>query len=285
MNIAVTFLPRREPTPLPPIAFVGGGNMASAIIGGLIKQDVPPEAIEVVEPFAEARAKLAHDFGIAAHADATSALTRCEVVVWAVKPQTFAEAARPVRGLAPDALHLSVAAGIPSSSIVRWLGTERVVRAMPNTPALVGQGMSGLFARDAVDDVGRKLVEQVLAPTGDLMWVDEEGTLDAVTAISGSGPAYVFYFIEAMTEAGVELGLTPEQAHRLALGTFTGASALASSATEPPSVLRARVTSKGGTTHAAISAMESADLKTNFKEAIRAAYRRAAELGKEFGLN
>lgn len=285
MNIAVTFLPRREPTPLPPIAFIGGGNMASAIIGGLIKQDVPPEAIEVVEPFAEARAKLAHDFGITAQAEAGDALARCEVVVWAVKPQSFAEAARPVRGLTPDALHLSVAAGIPSSSVVRWLGTEQVVRAMPNTPALVGQGMTGLFAREAVDNTGRKLVEQVLAPTGDLMWVDEEGALDAVTAISGSGPAYVFYFIEAMTEAAVELGLTPEQAHQLAVGTFTGASALASSATEPPSVLRERVTSKGGTTHAAITAMESADLKAKFKEAIRAAHRRAAELGQEFGRN
>jgi pyrroline-5-carboxylate reductase len=283
MNIAVTFLPRREPTPLPPIAFIGGGNMARAIIGGLIKQDVSAEAIDVVEPFAETRAKLALDFGIAAHAEASDALSRCEVVVWAVKPQSFAEAARPVRGLASNALHLSVAAGIPSTSIVRWLGTERVVRAMPNTPALVGQGMTGLFARDAVDEVGRKLVEQVLAATGDLMWVDEEGALDAVTAVSGSGPAYVFYFIEAMAEAGVDLGLTPEQAHQLAIGTFAGASALASSAIEPPAVLRERVTSKGGTTHAAITAMESADLKSSFKAAIRAAHHRALELGREFG--
>ena len=283
MNIAVTFLPRREPTPLPPIAFIGGGNMASAIIGGLIKQDVSPETMEVVEPFAEARAKLAHDFGITAQAEAGSALGRCEVVVWAVKPQSFAEAAKPVRGLAPDALHLSVAAGIPSDSIVRWLGTERVVRAMPNTPALVGQGMTGLFAREAVDSGGRKLVEQVLSPTGDLIWVDAEGALDAVTAISGSGPAYVFYFIEAMTEAGVDLGLTPEQAHQLAVGTFTGASALASSATEPPAVLRERVTSKGGTTYAAITAMDSADIKAKFKSAIHAAHQRAAELGQEFG--
>ena len=132
-----------------------------------------------------------------------------------------------MRALGTDALHLSVAAGIPSDSIARWLGTERVVRAMPNTPALVGQGMTGLFARPAVDAAGRKLVEQVLDATGDLLWVDAEGALDAVTAVSGSGPAYVFYFIEAMTEAGVELGLSPEQAHRLAVGTFSGASALA----------------------------------------------------------
>jgi pyrroline-5-carboxylate reductase len=283
MNIAVTFLPRREPTPLPPIGFIGGGNMASAIIGGLVKQDVPADAFEVVEPFDEARARLAHDFGINAHSEASTALARCAVVVWAVKPQTFATAAQPVRGLAPNALHLSVAAGIPSDSIARWLATERVVRAMPNTPALVGQGMTGLFARDAVDSEGRKLVEQVLAPTGDLMWVDAEAALDAVTAVSGSGPAYVFYFIEAMTEAGVELGLTAEQAHRLAVGTFSGASALATSATEPPSVLRERVTSKGGTTYAAITAMENTEVKAKIKAAIRAAHQRAAELGEEFG--
>jgi pyrroline-5-carboxylate reductase len=284
MNIAVTFLPRREPTPLPSIAFIGGGNMASAIIGGLVKQDVPAASFEVVEPFAEARDRLAHDFGIAAQAEATGALARCAVVVWAVKPQMFAQAARPVRGLADgNALHLSVAAGIPSDSISRWLGSQRVVRAMPNTPALVGQGMTGLFARAAVDSGGRKLVEQVLAATGDLLWVDAEGALDAVTAVSGSGPAYVFYFIEAMTEAGIELGLTPEQAHRLAVGTFTGASALASSAHEPPAVLRERVTSKGGTTHAAITALESADVKAKFKAAIRAAHQRAGELAEEFG--
>ena len=283
MNIAVTFLPRREPTPLPPIGFIGGGNMASAIIGGLIKQDVPATSIEVVEPLAEARTRLANEFGIAAQSAAGPALARCKVVVWAVKPQSFAEAAHSVRGLAPDALHLSVAAGIPSESIARWLGTERVVRAMPNTPALVAQGMTGLFAREAVDTDGRRLIDQVLGATGELMWVDAEESLDVVTAVSGSGPAYVFYFIEAMIEAGVELGLTPEQAHQLAVGTFTGASALAANATEPPSVLRERVTSKGGTTYAAITSMESADVKAKFKTAIRAAHQRAAELGKEFG--
>ena len=283
MNIAVTFLPRREPTPLPPIGFIGGGNMASAIIGGLIKQDVPATSIEVVEPLAEARTRLANEFGIAAQSAAGPVLARCKVVVWAVKPQSFAEAAHSVRGLAPDALHLSVAAGIPSESIARWLGTERVVRAMPNTPALVAQGMTGLFAREAVDTDGRRLIDQVLGATGELMWVDAEESLDVVTAVSGSGPAYVFYFIEAMIEAGVELGLTPEQAHQLAVGTFTGASALAANATEPPSVLRERVTSKGGTTYAAITSMESADVKAKFKTAIRAAHQRAAELGKEFG--
>ncbi|MEJ7688220.1 MAG: pyrroline-5-carboxylate reductase [Variovorax sp.] len=284
MNIAVTFLPRREQAPLPPMVFVGGGNMASAIIGGLLKQGVPTANFEVVEPFAEARAKLAAEFGIAAQAEAGAALARALVVVWAIKPQSFAEATKPVRAhLGADVLHLSVAAGIPSDSIARWLGSERVVRAMPNTPALVGQGMTGLFARATVGSAARKLVEQVLAPTGELLWVDSEEAIDAVTAVSGSGPAYVFYFIEAMTEAGVELGLAPEQAHRLAVATFSGASALASTAIEPPAVLRERVTSKGGTTHAAITELERAEVKAKIKAAVRAAHRRAGELGQEFG--
>ncbi|MDH6591828.1 pyrroline-5-carboxylate reductase [Variovorax sp. TBS-050B] len=283
MTIAATFLPRTAPSPLPPIAFVGGGNMASAIIGGLIQQGTPAGTFEVVEPFEEARAKLAKSFGISARAEAGEALSRCAVVVWAVKPQTFAEAARAMRPFAASALHLSVAAGIPSDSIARWLGSERVVRAMPNTPALVGQGMTGLYARDGVEAADRALVAQLLAPTGELLWVDHESALDAVTAMSGSGPAYVFYFIEAMAEAGVDMGLSPEQALRLAIGTFTGASALAHSATEPPQVLRERVTSKGGTTYAALCALEAADVKAKFKEAIRAAQKRAGELGEEFG--
>jgi len=143
--------------------------------------------------------------------------------------------------------------------------------------------MTGLFARAGADSADQALVERLLAPTGERLWVDTESALDAVTALSGSGPAYVFYFIEAMTEAGVEMGLPAAQAQRLAIGTFTGASALANSATEPPSVLRERVTSKGGTTYAAISAMEQADIKAQFKTAIRAAQQRATALGKEFG--
>lgn len=268
---------------LPPIAFIGGGNMASAILGGLIRQGLRTNAVEVVEPFEEARTRLAQQFGITAAAAAGAALGRCGLIVWAVKPQTFATAAAAVATYTRDALHLSVAAGIPSESIARWLGTDVVVRAMPNTPALVGQGMTGLFARAGVSSEGHELVERVLRPTGELLWVDDEAALDAVTAMSGSGPAYVFYFIEAMTEAGIDMGLTPEQAQRLAIGTFTGASALARSADEPPAVLRARVTSKGGTTYAALQSMEAADVKTLFKAAIRAAEQRAGELAIEFG--
>ena len=257
--------------------------MASAILGGLIRQGLPAEAVEIVEPHEEARLRLARDFGIAAQAEASAALARCALVVWAVKPQMFADAAMPVRRGTGDSLHVSVAAGIPSDSISSWLGTGNIVRAMPNTPALVGKGMTGMFARPDVSDEGRGLVERLLSPTGELLWVDSESALDAVTAVSGSGPAYVFYFIEAMIEAGLDMGLSAAQARQLAIGTFTGASALAAAANEPPSVLRERVTSKGGTTHAALTSMESDQVKAQFKKAIRAAEQRARELAVEFG--
>src|SRR6185312_4682780 len=189
------------------IAFIGGGNMASAIIGGLIKQGLAPGQIDVVEPFAEARDKLQRQFGLAAQAAPGPALAQAALVVWAVKPQTFKEAALQTRAHTAGALHLSVAAGIRSDSIAHWLGNERVVRAMPNTPALVGKGMTALFARAAATSADRQRVLHVLAPTGDCLWVAQEVQLDAVTALSGSGPAYVFYFIEAMTQAGVDMGL------------------------------------------------------------------------------
>ncbi|WP_225782615.1 pyrroline-5-carboxylate reductase [Xenophilus sp. Marseille-Q4582] len=272
------------PAALPPIAFIGGGNMAGAILGGLRRAGLPADRFEVVEPFAATREQLLARQGVQAQAGASAALARCGLVVWAVKPQVFADAAAATRPfLAPGALHLSVAAGIPSDSIARWLGSERIVRAMPNTPALVGQGMTGLFARPTVPAGERTQVEQLLQPTGRLLWVDAEPALDAVTALSGSGPAYVFYYIESMVEAGIEMGLSPAQAHALAVGTFTGAASLAADAGEPPATLRERVTSKGGTTHAAISALEAAGVKAQFKAAIRAAEQRARELAQEFG--
>jgi pyrroline-5-carboxylate reductase len=265
------------------IAFIGGGNMASAIISGLIKQGHPAQHIDVLEPLAEARNKLQATFGITSHAQADSFLAGAALVVWAVKPQTFKEAALAAAPHTAQALHLSVAAGIRSDSIAAWLGNERVVRAMPNTPALIGQGISGLFARASVSSADRTLVEQVIATTGQSLWLDAEEQLDAVTALSGSGPAYVFYFMEAMTMAGVEMGLNREQAHQLAVSTFTGASALAQSSSEPPQVLRQRVTSKGGTTYAAISSMEDNDVRALFIDALYAARERAKELGDEFG--
>jgi pyrroline-5-carboxylate reductase len=266
-----------------PLAFIGGGNMASAILGGLLQQGLPANSVEVVEPFEPARERLKAQFGISALAVAGPQLARAGLVVWAVKPQTFKEAAAQARPYVGQALHLSVAAGIRSDSIAAWLGTERIVRSMPNTPALVGQGMTGLFARPAVEATDRAWVEQVIATTGQSLWVEAEAHLDAVTALSGSGPAYVFMFLEAMMQAGAEMGLSREQAKRLAIATFAGSAQLARDAHEPPEVLRERVTSKGGTTYAAITSMQADGLPQAFIKAMHAARTRAGELGDEFG--
>ena len=268
------------------LAFIGGGNMASAILGGLMRQGLAPTQVTVIEPFAETAAKLKTDFGVDVHAAATSAsaaLAQVDLVVWAVKPQVFKEAALPVSSFTQQALHLSVAAGIRSDSIARWLQTDRVVRSMPNTPALVGQGITGLFARAGVSDTDRQLIEQVLKSTGETLWVQQESDLDTVTALSGSGPAYVFYFLEAMTEAGVKMGLTQAQAYHLAKATFGGATHLARQSAESPDVLRQRVTSKGGTTYAALTSMADDHVKEAFIKAMLAAQKRAGELGDEFG--
>jgi len=269
------------------LAFIGGGNMASAILGGLIREGMAPSQVTVIEPFAETAAKLKSAWGVEVHASASaessSSLANADLVVWAVKPQVFKEAALPVAEFTKEALHLSVAAGIRSDSIARWLQTDRVVRSMPNTPALVGQGITGLFARPGVSAQDQSLIEQVLKSTGEFLWVQQESDLDTVTALSGSGPAYVFYFLEAMTEAGVKMGLPEAQAYHLAKATFGGATHLARQSTESPEVLRQRVTSKGGTTYAALTSMADDHVKEAFVKAMLAAQKRAGELGDEFG--
>ena len=267
----------------PLLVFIGGGNMASAIIGGLIKSGHAPGALLVVDPGAAQREKLQADFGVRTLAAADAALAEAAMVVWAVKPQFFKEAAAPCAAHVGGALHLSVMAGIRSDALVHATGAERIVRTMPNTPALVGQGMTGLFARAGVGATDRALVEAVLAPTGQLLWVAREDDLDAVTALSGSGPAYVYYFVEAMMEAAVQMGLTAEQGKQLALGTFAGATALAQASPEAPALLRERVTSKGGTTYAALTSLEVSGVKAAFITALKAAQQRARELGEEFG--
>ena len=265
-----------------PLLFIGGGNMASAILAGLLRQGADPSLLQVVEPDAAARARL-QALGVQAEAALQPAHAQAALVVWAVKPQVLREAALAAAPLLGSALHLSVAAGIRSDSLAGWLGTERLVRAMPNTPALVGQGMTALFACPAVTAAEKAQVEQVIATTGQFLWVEQESQLDAVTALSGSGPAYVFFFLEAMTEAGAGMGLSREQAYQLAVATFSGAASLAAASSEPPEVLRQRVTSKGGTTYAAITHMENAGIKAAFVAAMQAAERRARELGDEFG--
>ena len=267
------------------IAFIGGGNMASAMISGLHKQGFPASQIDVVEPFAEAQERLRSHFGIEARPTADTTLRRATIVIWAVKPQSFQEAAQQAGNHTTGALHISVAAGIRSDSIALWLSNQRIIRTMPNTPALIGKGITGLFARPAVSDADRQHAERIVSGMGRFLWLENEGQLDAVTAISGSGPAYMFYFMEAMTTAGAEMGLSREQAYQLAVATFIGAGELAQSSHEPPEILRQRVTSKGGTTHAAIVSMDEDHVKDLFARALHAAQRRAVEMGNEFGKN
>ncbi|MBH9552138.1 pyrroline-5-carboxylate reductase [Inhella gelatinilytica] len=264
----------------PTLAFIGGGNMASAILGGLRRAGRPADAFLVVEPFESQRARLHAEFGVTALAAPDPRLADASMVIWAVKPQLFAEAAAPAAPWIAQALHLSVMAGIRSASLVQAAGTERVVRSMPNTPALIGQGIAGLYARDAVTELDRAEVDAVLAPTGRTVWVEREDDLDAVTALSGSGPAYFFYVVEAMIQAGLDLGLHETQARELALATCGGAAALALQSGEPVSTLRERVTSKGGTTHAALESLRADGVGEAVQRAVRAAAARAAELGR-----
>jgi pyrroline-5-carboxylate reductase len=257
--------------------------MASAIIGGLRRQGMAADNFIVVEPYAPQRDKLLADFGIVALESADGSLARAQQVVWAVKPQSFKEAAAQVAAHTSSALHLSVMAGITSGSMAQQLGTQRIVRAMPNTPALIGKGIAGLYARAAVSDADKRSVEALIATTGEHLWVSDESHLDAVTALSGSGPAYVFFFIESMMRAGQSMGLSEVQARHLAQSTFAGAAELARQSPDSPDVLRQRVTSKGGTTYAAITSMQDSLVGQHFEQALRAAGARAAELGREFG--
>jgi len=262
------------------LAFIGGGNMASAILGGLIRSGTPAGSVIVVEPFEPQRAKLHAEFGIDALAQADATLAKASLVVWAVKPQMFGEAAAACGGHVSAALQLSIMAGVRCASVAAATGSDRVVRSMPNTPALIGRGIAGLYAMPAVSTAECARIEQVLAATGSTIWVDREADLDAVTALSGSGPAYVFYFIEAMVQAGTEMGLSAEAARQLAQETFAGAAALAMASSESPAVLRERVTSKGGTTHAAITSLDASGVKAAFVKALHAARARAEELGR-----
>ena len=265
------------------IAFIGGGNMASAIIGGLLKSGRSPGDILVLEPNAEQRSRLQRDLSVITLEAPGSVLQRAGIVVWAIKPQNFKAAAEATLPHIEKALQFSVMAGIRSDDMAKALGTQRIVRSMPNTPALIGQGIAGLYARPEVTAIERKDIERLLAPTGRTLWVNAEADLDAVTALSGSGPAYVFYFVEAMMQAAVEMGLSEEQGKQLALATFMGSAALAQASSDPPALLRERVTSKGGTTYAALTSMEASGVKAAIVKALKAAQRRAGELGDEFG--
>ncbi len=257
--------------------------MASAMVGGLLQQGFPPGALRALDVAEDARRRLQQQFGIATAAVLDSRIEE-DVVLLAVKPQQMRAVALDMSGRLGGQLVISIAAGIRTDDLARWLGGHRrIVRVMPNTPALMRAGVSGLFAPAHVAKPDRDSAQHILGAVGATVWVDREADLDAVTAISGSGPAYVFYFIEALEQAAAELGLSGEQAHVLAIQTFVGAARLAAASAESPSQLRARVTSKAGTTEAALKAMEAVDLKRLIATAVHAAARRSKELGDEFG--
>lgn len=265
------------------ITFIGAGNMASALIGGLIASGVEPATISAIDPSAEQRARVAERFGIACHAAPADAQA-ADVTVLAVKPQDIAAIVQPLAGRLADSLVVSVAAGIRASDLSRWLGGhQRIVRAMPNTAALAGMGMTGLAALPGLDADDRETAQAIMAAVGSCVWVDDEKQLDAVTAVSGSGPAYVFWLMEQLVAAARAQGLSPAQAEALVLGTFRGAAELALRADEPLSVLRERVTSKGGTTAAALAVLDAGPVAGEIARAVAAAAQRSQELGDEYG--
>ena len=269
------------------ITFVGGGNMAQALIGGLVTAGVGTEAIRVVEPVPAQQEKLQTRYPGVGLFDAMrlDAVDHADIVVLAVKPQQMRTAANALAPLVANLpVVLSIAAGTRIADIARWLGGyARLARAMPNTPALVGAGISGVFAQAAVDAAARARVVQVLEAAGAVIWCADEAMLDAVTGVSGSGPAYVFYFLEGLERAARELGFSAADARTLAYATFAGAVKLAQSSSEPPGTLRAQVTSKGGTTERALATMEAGAVQECIVAAVKAAASRATELGEQLG--
>ena len=266
------------------ISFIGGGNMAAALIGGLAGRLTAGSNIHVVDINADALARLKQQFGVTIAQQIDAAVAASDVVVLAVKPQQMRDVAAQLKPHVGQQLVLSIAAGIRGADLSRWLGGHgAVVRTMPNTPALIGQGITGMAALPGVSAGQRESADAIMRAVGGTVWLDDESLIDPVTAVSGSGPAYVFYFIEAMQQAAQELGLSAEQGTQLAIATFTGAAQLAAQSPDPVSVLRERVTSKGGTTYAALQSMEQAGVKQAIVQALHAAAARGKELGEEFG--
>jgi len=257
--------------------------MASAMIGGLLRAGKSSADITVIEIDAARRTKLKREFGVATLPAPDASIVGTDAFVLAVKPQQMKEACAALRPCVRAQLVLSIAAGIRAADLARWLGTQCIARAMPNTPALVGKGITGIAALSGVNAAQRQAADDILRAAGDVIWVADDAQLDAATALSGSGPAYVFYFIEALIAAGREMGFNEVQARRFAIETVAGAAHLASTSEEPMEVLRARVTSKGGTTATAIASMESGQMKQLIVTAVLAARKRALELGDEFG--
>jgi len=265
------------------ITFIGGGNMAKALISGLIKRGYSPSKMHVVEISKDKCADLHNEFGVRATTELAVAVSHAETLILAVKPQNLQEIALQLAPILEGQLVISIAAGIRTRDMARWLGTHNVVRCMPNTPALIRSGVTALYAMPAVKPEQCHRAESVLGAVGSTLWVEDEEMLDAVTAISGSGPAYVFYFIEAMQQGAYELGLDEAQARQLVLATFMGATKLAENSSEDIATLRERVTSKNGTTERALLSMDANNVKMDIVAAIHAAAARSKEMGDDLG--
>jgi len=265
------------------ICFIGGGNMATAFIGGLLGKGFPSAQISVVEINPDNRSKLQREYSVRVFENPAEGISGSQVVVFAVKPQQLREVAQQLAPLLNGKLLISIAAGILAKDLARWSKSQAIVRAMPNTPALIQSGIAGLFALPAVTAAQRDQAQDILAAVGDTLWLQDEAMMDAVTAISGSGPAYVFYFIEALQYAAQKLGFNAADARRLSLATFLGASKLASSSTEDVGVLRARVTSKNGTTERALLSLSTNHVAEHIDQAAQAAAARSREMGDELG--
>ena len=268
-------------TPAAPIVFIGGGNMARSLIGGLVARGGDAASVRVVDPNADSRDALARDFGVRTFADAAQAVDGAATWVLATKPQVLRGVCESLADVAQatQPLVLSIAAGITATQLDRWLGGGvPVVRTMPNTPALLGAGVTGLFANACVDAAGRARAQALLESAGETVWIDDEARMDAVTAVSGSGPAYIFLLAEAMEEAAIAQGLPAQDARTLVLQTVLGAARMLVESDEAPAELRRRVTSPGGTTQAAIETFEAGGLRTLVADAIANAARRGGEL-------
>jgi pyrroline-5-carboxylate reductase len=266
------------------IAFIGGGNMASCIIGGMVADGFNPEQILVGTPSESTRQRLAESYGVVGVSDNHQAVAQADLVVLAVKPHMMRDV---IKDLAPALGHkptiVSVAAGIPIEALSSWLRADMpVVRAMPNTPSMLKSGATGLYANRPLTDQQQRLVESIFESIGYTCWVNQESLIDAVIAVSGSGPAYFFLMMEAMQKIGTELGLTEQTAHDLCVHTALGASRMATETGMTPTELRAQVTSPGGTTNAAIASFQQQGLEDMFRDAMNSAVKRAEEMSRDY---
>ncbi|MGQ2965417.1 pyrroline-5-carboxylate reductase [Methylophilus sp.] len=268
----------------PRIAFIGGGNMAQALITGLKQRAFAMQQITVIDPDAGKHAQLQHNLGVRTAAALSEQVLQADVIVLAVKPQQLKAVAESLAPFLRSQLVISVAAGIRTADLSRWLnGYRTLVRTMPNTPAQIQAGVTGVFALAEVNETQRQLTDSLLQAAGEVVWLTDEAQLDAVTAISGSGPAYVFLLIEALTKAGVALGLDQAQAQQLSIATFKGASLLAAASETPIATLREQVTSKGGTTEQGLLSLNQHDIHAIMQHAAQQAANRAKTLGDELG--